>query len=711
MTQPVGEAGVKANGLVKEAREDVPDTATRELDRQQFYVKPEKTQSSPLVTHLTGVSQERIDEAGSLNEAISQIDFYLQSNFTTKGKTFCFVTYGDEDLRFHLPREAREKSTSLPPYFSMYFDINQEVAKWQALQSGTHRNARSTLDQLCTAVQIIYDKTSDDALTVAQVTVALLGMMERLPPSSTADVDVPLRHPIDLAEQLRQFSAQHSKIVRFGQLPMKAIASNVEEWIGLAGVKAESLSIIRMDKRLDGTGFAVFRSHEEAKQCLTLNGRRVLPAGTVVVSPSLQAEYESFESIRTPFPTEEEVQALALPPDMKPGDWLCPVCNHHNVATQRRCPNCHVWNLERPSFHPSSPQIIHPNINKSSSMAPLPFPSKAFTGTQSRFPRIRPDVSRGGADDDIFLDSTPDYDIQPGRRLTKTEYRELKASKCQTLAQRVAKVRRRDASPHEARSRLPSPQLDTEKNDHFDLLDSGHFTLPEADFLNVEGMQTETGEPGSILKKTLQSIEKLKSERQREQVEARPRFDGTGDVEAFDDSWDWRESGPRLNHGERYFSVGTRKRKRVETYTESNSDDSSDDDESGGGGSGSSGMGRGRGDVRSVRGRGDEGVGSGSGSGSDVGRRGGRGDGGRGGGRGDGGRGSVRGGGGQRGGRGSGSSGGGSGSDGGRGGGRGGGRNGLRGGTKGNRQRSSSTERRGGTGGKKKKGPGRSETF
>ncbi|KAJ3092943.1 hypothetical protein HK102_000037 [Quaeritorhiza haematococci] len=300
------------------------------VHQEQVFVKPEKTPLTTFCTQLTGITQDQLDNADTLKGALQRVDKFVEAHFTSQDKKFCFVTHGEWDLRYQLPREAREKNIPLPNYFTVFFDAIQEVNAWLSLtQAGGKRvhTGRHTLIGLCSALGLQHEgrlhSGLDDALSVARITMALLERVDQWiaaqPPGTVSDdVQIPMTQPVDLTAQLNEFYMSQSKVVHLGGLPFKATHSEVDTWVGLAGIKAASLWMVRNSEgRPDGTGFAVFHSHEDAKACLALNGR-ILGERTIQVSPANEKYLESTEHIRAPFPqTAEEIPDV--PRDMKPG--------------------------------------------------------------------------------------------------------------------------------------------------------------------------------------------------------------------------------------------------------------------------------------------------------------------------------------------------------------------------------------------------------
>jgi len=119
------------------------------------YVKPEATPLTPFCTNLTKITWENLETAGTLQDAITTLDDYIQSYIITNNKSFCFCTHGAWDLRIQLPREARDKHIELPPYLAhcRMFDLKQEYQRWQVHHPDVILKNHS-LNEMCAAFEV-----------------------------------------------------------------------------------------------------------------------------------------------------------------------------------------------------------------------------------------------------------------------------------------------------------------------------------------------------------------------------------------------------------------------------------------------------------------------------------------------------------------------------------------------------------------------------
>jgi 3'-5' exoribonuclease 1 len=107
----------------------VIDVAARKIvDSKQMFVKPEWMPTlTPFCTKLTGITQDKVDNAPSLSSVLTTFDNYLKEHFDEKKKTFALVTDGEWDLKVCLRSEAIKKRLlqAAQPHYLNYFDIKR----------------------------------------------------------------------------------------------------------------------------------------------------------------------------------------------------------------------------------------------------------------------------------------------------------------------------------------------------------------------------------------------------------------------------------------------------------------------------------------------------------------------------------------------------------------------------------------------------------
>jgi len=86
---------------------------------------------TPFCTQLTGITQEQVDAAPTLPEALQQLDAWLAEQgfvHTEERKDFTFACDGPWDLRFFLHGECARKGVQKPAYFDKWCNMKQLFA-------------------------------------------------------------------------------------------------------------------------------------------------------------------------------------------------------------------------------------------------------------------------------------------------------------------------------------------------------------------------------------------------------------------------------------------------------------------------------------------------------------------------------------------------------------------------------------------------------
>ncbi|KAI8840469.1 hypothetical protein BJ741DRAFT_516541, partial [Chytriomyces cf. hyalinus JEL632] len=311
----------------------------------QLFVRPAFTAFSPFSVRMTGsVTNDSIVGARhTLASAITEIDNLVQAYFSVRNRTFAFVTHGDHLLRFHLPREAKEKGVALPLYFSSFFDIAQEAKLWaQSLGLNQVVNPRVSLVAL----------GIDNAVMISKLTIRLLATnnanatistVDDVPPGVAAPTTAALRHhrifstPYNLATRLAEFYENESKFIYVTGLPFAASVNDIQSWLRQGNLVAAQLWMVKnQEGRPDGSGYIVFASHSDAHSAIVnLNGRAI-DGRAIQTAPASETEFELMRSLRSPFPVESSTAVVGL----KPGDWVCGSCHKHNFASRSVCMQC-----------------------------------------------------------------------------------------------------------------------------------------------------------------------------------------------------------------------------------------------------------------------------------------------------------------------------------------------------------------------------------
>ncbi|KAJ3126443.1 hypothetical protein HK098_007495 [Nowakowskiella sp. JEL0407] len=325
----------------------------RVVHRHKCFVKPEKNVGLPaFVTEKTGISDEDLDSTDiyidSLSSALSGLHDFILTNLIKNDKSFCLVTHGDYDLRYLLPLQAKSKDFELEPYFSIFYDVITEVSLFLSAES-RKPPLKTDLSSLGTALGVsVFENgnglsSGDGAVAIAKITESVLLRTNQRNGGKKVGVRAPFSRPLDLRLIEKEFFERGGRVVHLSALPFMAVKSEIEALVGVAGVKATELWVGKnSEKRPNGTGYAVFAAHDDAKACLGLHGTR-FGERTVLVSPF---SMELLDGIRERIGVFPEVVEVYEPtaPETKSSDWMCPSCQYHNFSTRRTCMKCGTVN-------------------------------------------------------------------------------------------------------------------------------------------------------------------------------------------------------------------------------------------------------------------------------------------------------------------------------------------------------------------------------
>ncbi|KAG2230190.1 hypothetical protein BDF21DRAFT_383649 [Thamnidium elegans] len=370
-TNPAAVQVTKENSEIIELSFVVLNASNMEvLHKQQIYVKPERTTLTPFCTEVTGIKWSSLAEAGTLKDAIAQLDDYIQKEIENENKSFCFVTHGGWVLRIQLPREARDKNITLPNYLSFcrMFDLKQEIQRWQVHHPEISLRSTSLRD-LC---EIFHLERVTDQTVGLNAALTTVDILKYLTAARHSDVFV---HPIDTNADLKQFKKEESQVIHLAGLPFEVTQGELEAWFSSNGLRPKTMLMIQPsdNSKPSISGFVVFQLHIDAMRALALNGR-CLGDRPIEVCPSSSRVIDAAGNMLVSFPLQAKSRQL------RPGDWNCFNCGFHNFASRRHCFKC---NAENPSPSPhASTGPPAPTFNVGDWMCPNP--SCAFHNYASR---------------------------------------------------------------------------------------------------------------------------------------------------------------------------------------------------------------------------------------------------------------------------------------------------------------------------------------
>ncbi|ORE05754.1 hypothetical protein BCV72DRAFT_336356 [Rhizopus microsporus var. microsporus] len=349
-TNPAAVQVTKENSEIIELSFVVLDAHTLEtLHSRQIYVKPERTPLTSFCTEVTGIRWSSLESAGTLKNAIDELDNYIKTNIEEQKKSFCFVTHGGWVLRIQLPRESRDKDVELPPYlaYCRMFDLKQEIQRWQVHHPEVSFRSTSLRD-LCDLFKLNRVRDQTVGLNACFTTINIIRYL-----TSFRHPDV-FVHPIDTNADLKQFKKEESLVIHLAGLPYEVTQGELEAWFSSNGLRPTTMWMIQPGdhSKPSISGFVVFQSHADAMRALALNGR-CLGDRPIEVCPSSSRVVDAAGNMLVSFPLQAKSRHL------RPGDWNCSNCGFHNFASRRYCFKC---NFENPSPSPHAGTYV-PHTN------------------------------------------------------------------------------------------------------------------------------------------------------------------------------------------------------------------------------------------------------------------------------------------------------------------------------------------------------------
>ncbi|KAG0223041.1 hypothetical protein BGW42_006161 [Actinomortierella wolfii] len=304
------------------------------LHEEQRYIKPLNTPLTPFCKALTKITEEQLENGGTLQEAVDSLDKYITSEILDKGKSFCFVTHGTWDLCIQLPREAKEKGITLPVYLQelVLFDLKDEATKWVAHHSEVVLKSYS-LEKMCEAFAVSPAGDSHSGLMDSKT---IVNIMKYLVAFAHPDV---FTLAIDTAQNLKDFKAQESNVIRLASLSFDTTQVEVEAFFAARKIKPKEIVMITANttNRPSGSALAAFETHAEALAALELHGK-ALGQRTIEVLPSTPEALTAEKSKANP--ATQNTNKAPTHPASRPGDWTCNMCQFVNFASRRACLKC-----------------------------------------------------------------------------------------------------------------------------------------------------------------------------------------------------------------------------------------------------------------------------------------------------------------------------------------------------------------------------------
>ncbi|KAK6461941.1 hypothetical protein DFJ63DRAFT_288778, partial [Scheffersomyces coipomensis] len=367
--------------LIEFSWSTIDAVTTEVLHKESILVKPTNTPITPYCSQLHKLTWEHVRNAGTFKDAIQQFDNYVQVSLINNNKSFVFVTMDLKSFNIQVPREARDKSIVLPSYLQMpkIFDLSIEYSKWQLSHpeslsypelNSSSVNGSSTVELLSNLAALTSDSsnlttpsltpnstssTKSSLLTSIYSKILIQLIKKSLPIEEHQNV---LTKPYDFEQDVKMFLSERSKILYLSNLSNDTTQSELESWFTQYGgrpiafwtIKNLESSTNSKSKSNGISGFAVFSTHEEATESLSMNGK-VFNDRPIEVQPSSTKVLDKASDLLTPFPPSKNRP--------RPGDWTCPSCGFSNFQRRTHCFRC--------SFPASSAVAIQESIYSSNS--------------------------------------------------------------------------------------------------------------------------------------------------------------------------------------------------------------------------------------------------------------------------------------------------------------------------------------------------------
>lgn len=250
----------------------------------QHYCKNVRTPITAFCTELTGISDETLKDAGSIQDALAAFEQALNAE-GLKGRPACAVTHGCADLELVLPQHCRAVGVPVPRVLHRYVDLRL-ATQWHLAAKGERGARAQTLRQICESmgVEMIGSEHCglDDSWMVLLATQQLINAGAEL-------------RPVDFVEERSAFLAGQGwaeASLCLDGLPFCAVVAEVLPWIDKhvgCSLAADKLSVVLgLDGRPSGRAVVDFGSHKQASLAL-----RKLGDGMVLVcgdSPATRSE-------------------------------------------------------------------------------------------------------------------------------------------------------------------------------------------------------------------------------------------------------------------------------------------------------------------------------------------------------------------------------------------------------------------------------------
>jgi len=150
-----------------------------EMEFRRFVRPTEKPVLSPFCKELTGIEQDNIESAQTLDTVLLEFEQFLRNNglvspkvdATGSSRTFAIVTDGPWDVLAFLRKECQRKNLPLQQYWNQFVDVRH----WFASGFGVRRCGPSKMLEYCgLKFQGREHSGIDDARNIARITAEMI---------------------------------------------------------------------------------------------------------------------------------------------------------------------------------------------------------------------------------------------------------------------------------------------------------------------------------------------------------------------------------------------------------------------------------------------------------------------------------------------------------------------------------------------------------
>jgi hypothetical protein len=282
---------------------------------------------------------------------VQSLTDYIHENSILAEKPLLFVVLNGWDLRLKFIKYSKDMGVQLPSYleYPSYFDLRKEFIKYEELNQNIEFNSvncnQVNLEFIKKKLEIIQDNVNDNLDSMLLITKKMISL------DKSSQI---FKKPHDMNLDLSHFFIEKSRVVYLTNLPNDATQPELEAWfsqftgriIAFWVLKNPMINHQSINNQNDTSntvnnnnnenlktcsGFAIFASHEDAIEALSMNGN-LFNDRLIEIQPSSARVLDNAQDILSPFPSSKNKP--------RPGDWNCPSCGFSNFQRRTACFRC-----------------------------------------------------------------------------------------------------------------------------------------------------------------------------------------------------------------------------------------------------------------------------------------------------------------------------------------------------------------------------------